>query len=165
MNTAKGFTLIEIMIAVAILGILAAISISLLGSYRMKSYNVSSLSDTRNLMGFSDLFYNEYGEYAPVGFSDMTSTGKILVNVTLQDGNIVEFKLNALNKDTRLMVKTSGNNGFAIVAGKSLAGDTLYANDMDKMGIKKQYKQAGYLASDLPAPSAANDLLIGWAPL
>lgn len=44
----KGFTLIETLIVVAIIGILSAIAIPQLYSYRLKSFNLTALSDLKN---------------------------------------------------------------------------------------------------------------------
>jgi len=48
MKNQKGFTLIELMIVIAIIGILAAIAIPQFNTYRIKGYNASALSDAKN---------------------------------------------------------------------------------------------------------------------
>ncbi len=48
-NNAKGFTLIELMIVIAIIGILAAIAIPNFISYRNKSYCNAAESDANNI--------------------------------------------------------------------------------------------------------------------
>ena len=44
----KGFTLVELMIVVAIIGILAAIAIPQFQAYRAKSFNAAAESDLKN---------------------------------------------------------------------------------------------------------------------
>jgi type IV pilus assembly protein PilA len=56
-NNSKGFTLIELMIVIAIIGVLAAIAIPNFISYRNKSYCNSAESDANNVAaGISDYF-------------------------------------------------------------------------------------------------------------
>ena len=59
----KGFTLIELMIVIAIIGILAAIAIPQFSKYRAKSYNAASLSDSKNLKTDLEGYYAEWDEY------------------------------------------------------------------------------------------------------
>ena len=56
-NNSKGFTLIELMIVIAIIGVLAAIAIPNFISYRNKSYCNSAESDANNISAaISDYF-------------------------------------------------------------------------------------------------------------
>lgn len=59
----KGFTLIELMIVIAIIGILAAIAIPQFSSYRSKSFNSAAISDIRNIRTDLEAYYSEYMEY------------------------------------------------------------------------------------------------------
>ncbi len=59
----KGFTLIELMIVIAIIGILAAIAIPQFSSYRAKSFNTASVSDAKNGRTDLEAYFAEFQEY------------------------------------------------------------------------------------------------------
>ncbi len=59
----KGFTLVELMIVVAIIGILAAIAIPQFAKYRARAYNSAALSDVRNLKTDLEGYYAEWQQY------------------------------------------------------------------------------------------------------
>ena len=59
----KGFTLIELMIVIAIIGILAAIAIPQFAAYRTKSYNSAGQADMRNVKTVLEAYYADQQEY------------------------------------------------------------------------------------------------------
>jgi len=59
----KGFTLIELMIVVAIIGILAAIAIPQFTKYRERAFNSAALADARNLKTDLEGYYAEWQMY------------------------------------------------------------------------------------------------------
>jgi type IV pilus assembly protein PilA len=59
----SGFTLIEVLIVIAIIGILAAIAIPQFTSYRQKTYNSAAQSDLRNVKTNLAAFYADYQLY------------------------------------------------------------------------------------------------------
>ncbi len=66
----KGFTLIELMIVVAIIGILAAIAIPQFAAYRERGYNANALSDAKNMY-----------TAAQAWFSDNPGTAVVIANL------------------------------------------------------------------------------------
>ncbi|MFC1862351.1 type IV pilin protein [Thermodesulfobacteriota bacterium] len=90
-NDEKGFTLIELMIVIAIIGILAAIAIPQFNAYRARSYNASANSDIRNLLTSCEGYFVDYDIYPATttpevdlaGYGYVQSTGVIPGDITV----------------------------------------------------------------------------------
>jgi len=62
----QGFSLVELLIVVAIIGILAAIAIPKFAAYRAKAYNTSARSDLYNLRSMMESAAHDQGKYPRV---------------------------------------------------------------------------------------------------
>ena len=70
----KGFTLIELMIVIAIIGILAAIAIPQFSAYRTRSYNSAAQADVRNTATAMEAYFVDHQSYADAAGSLTGST-------------------------------------------------------------------------------------------
>lgn len=97
----KGFTLIELMIVIAIIGILAAIAIPQFNAYRARSFNAAANTDLRNAMTAEEGYFTDHDTYTNLvvdltgSYGLTTSTG---VSLTLT-GNSTSYTITTSNSD------------------------------------------------------------------
>jgi type IV pilus assembly protein PilA len=108
----RGFTLIEIMVVIAIIGILSAIAIPQFSAYRIKSYNAATESQVRNCATSMETFFVDKKTYvgatedtltagfgytkdatAHVAFSDLSDSAYTLTG-TNDHGNTLTYTFN-----------------------------------------------------------------------
>ncbi len=72
-NSDEGFTLIELMIVIAIIGILAAIAIPQFAAFKKRSYNSTAQSDIRNIATAQEAYYVDESTYSN-NYADLTGS-------------------------------------------------------------------------------------------
>jgi type IV pilus assembly protein PilA len=114
MRKNEGFTLIELMIVIAIIGILAAIAIPQFSAYRMRSYNASSESDVRNAATAQEAYFVDFSTYgSSVGAITGATYGLYTgTNVTLAvSGNTSSYSITAYHSSGDKTYTLTGPGG------------------------------------------------------
>jgi len=109
MKNQQGFTLIELMIVIAIIGILAAIAIPQFSAYRQRAYNSSANSDLKNAATAQEAYYVDNESYTStignlIGTYGLYTSEKVVF--LSMAGDITSYTMKAYH--------TSGNVTYSI---------------------------------------------------
>jgi len=116
----KGFTLIELMIVIAIIGILAAIAIPQFSKYRQRSYNAAAADDLRNAATAQEAYYVDEETYCKTLASitgptyGMYSSDK--VSLDIKNANVTTYRMVSWHSsgDTSYIIRGPGGSLSAI---------------------------------------------------
>ncbi len=151
-KTEKGFTLIELMIVVAIIGILAAIAIPQFSNYRTKAFNAAAVSDLHTARLAEEAVYADYQVYGgsvAVTTNSGAAAGVLLESTSTPNGFISTTTAGenapvSLSKNVKLVANMKATTfDYATVTTKHTSGDKLYAAETDQSGTYQKVSTAG----------------------
>ena len=143
----EGFTLVELMIVVAIIGILAAVAIPQFAAYRQRAYNSSATTDIKNIQTSEAAFFTDWNQYGQsVAAAPAAALGANVGATLTGPGGAATMIGDFMNGAARTLQIGIGNGVSLIVnndaakvsftaVGKHLQGTSYWAVDGDLTAV------------------------------
>ena len=151
----KGFTLVELLIVVAIIGILAAIALPQFGVYRRRGYNAAATSDLRNIRTTEEAMMAEYQDYGSTAIIPL-SLSVTLVGATAGASQTVPLSSNVYAGAK--VLEADGRNVTYTAAAKHTNGDAGFGTEAEIQGLYRKPISAGAVLEDGDIPAATTGI-------
>lgn len=148
-----GFTLIELMIVVAIIGILAAIAIPQLTMYRKRAYNSTTVSDLSFIRKNEEALHADFQEY---GSSSVTTSTITLTGIT--GGVSLTLRLSSGVYAGVKVLQSGGKNVSYCISTKHTNGDAANGAETEYAGLYRKDIPSGTILADSDIPVATNGI-------
>lgn len=142
----SGFTLIEIMATIVILGILASIAISYFRNQQTKAFNASALVAVNEIIKKNELLFTEFSKYGTTHkkatkkakrkgalITGGSSTGYLVTRENSR--NNPEFAKFTLSKDVGAVVAANSSYTSFVITVKHTYGDRRFCYDSESTNI------------------------------
>ncbi len=138
MNNTKGFTIIELLLVVAIIGVLSAIAIPQFSAYRERSFNAVAVSDLINLQKAEGAMAGEWQDFGVTtnAGTAVTSLGNGLILSGpggANDGlaSFESFLQVGFSQSVQVVANTDASGGSFTMLSKHIDGGRVFGADSD----------------------------------